>query len=110
MIFEAGLLVVAAIYLLHGLLVENATEVPAAVALVGMALLFALALAFCGHGILQRASWARSPVVVWQLLELAAGLPAFSGGAAWVGVVVALPAVLVLVGLFLPSVSAEISR
>ena len=109
-LFEALLLVAAAGYLLHGLLVEDATETPAAIALVAMALLFAVGVAFCARGLLQRATWARSPVVVWQLLQLAAGLPAFSGGAPWLGVVISLPAASVLVGLFVPSVSSALSR
>ena len=109
-LLEAVLLVAGAAYLLHGLLVEDAAEPVAAGFLVVTALLFAAGVAFCGRGLLQRATWARSPVVVWQLLELAAGLPAFSGGAPWLGLVLVLPAAVVLVGLFLPSVSAQISR
>lgn len=104
------MLVAAAGYVVHGLLTETATEPVAAVFLAVMALVFAAALVLCGRALLQRASWARSPVVVWQVLQLAAGLPAFSGGAAWMGVVLVVPPVLVLVGLFLPSVSAEVSR
>jgi hypothetical protein len=107
---EALILVGAAVYLLHGLLVEDAAAPIAAIAMVVMALLFAVGVGSCGWGLLQRATWARSPVVVWQLLELAAGIPAFSGGSPWVGVVLVVPAVVVLVGLFVPSVSAQVSR
>lgn len=110
MAFEGLLLVAAAVYVVHGLVTEPATEPVAAVFLAVMALAFAAALVVCGRALLQRAGWARSPVVVWQVLQLAAGLPAFSGGAAWVGVVLVVPPVVVLVGLFVPSVSAEVSR
>ena len=110
MLVEALILVGAAVYLLHGLLVEDAAAPIAAIAMVAMALVFAVGVGFCGWGLLQRATWARSPVVVWQLLELAAGVPAFSGGSPWVGVVLVVPAVVVLVGLFVPSVSAQVSR
>jgi hypothetical protein len=109
-LFEALVLVGAAVYLLHGLLVEDAAAPIAAIAMVLMALVFAVGIGFCGRGLLQRATWARSPVVVWQLLEIAAGIPAFTGGSAWVGVVLVVPAVVVLVGLFVPSVSAQVSR
>jgi hypothetical protein len=109
-LFEALVLVAAAAYLLHGLLVEDAAAPVAAAVMVGTALVFAVAIGFCGRGLLQRATWARSPVVVWQLLELAAGIPAFSGGSPWIGIGLVLPAVVVLVGLFLPSVSAQVSR
>jgi len=109
-LFEALILVAAAVYLLHGLLEEDVAAPIATVAMIAMALLFAVAVAFCGRGLLQCATWARSPVVVWQLLELAAGIPAFDGGSPWVGVVLVLPAVVVLVGLFLPSVAQQVSR
>jgi hypothetical protein len=107
---EALILVAAAVYLLHGLLVEDAAAPIAAIAMVAMALLFAVGVAFCGRGLLRRSIWARSPVIVWQLLELAAGVPAFSGGSPWVGLLLVLPALVVLVGLFAPSVSAQVSR
>ena len=109
-LFEAVVLVAAAAYLLRGLLGGDVTAPIAAAAMVGAALVFAVAIGFCGRGLLQRATWARSPVVVWQLLQLAAGIPAFSGGSPWIGVALVLPAVVVLVGLFLPSVSAQVSR
>ncbi|NAZ82804.1 hypothetical protein GTR02_13350 [Kineococcus sp. R8] len=108
---EALLLVAAAAYEARGLLTgAQAVDPVAAGVLAAMALLFAAALAFCARGLLQGAAWARSPVLVWQLLQLAAGLPAFSGGSAWLGVVIGLPPVLVLVGLFLRPVAAATSR
>ena len=109
-LFEALVLVAAAAYLLHGLLAEDAAAPIAAAAMVVTTLVFAVAIGFCGRGLLHRATWARSPVVVWQLLQLAAGVPAFSGGSPWIGVALVLPAVVVLVGLFLPSVSEQVSR
>ncbi|MCI2239768.1 hypothetical protein MO973_37635 [Paenibacillus sp. TRM 82003] len=109
-VLEAVLLVAGAAYLVHGLLVEDATEPVAAVVLALTTLAFAAGLALCAHGLLQRAAWARSPVLVWQLLQLAAGWPAFSGGSPWLGVLLVVPAALVLVGLFLPPVSAQLSR
>lgn len=108
--FEGLLLVAAAVYVVHGLVTEPATEPIAAVFLAVMALAFAVALVFCSRALLQRAGWARSPVIVWQVLQLAAGLPAFSGGAGWIGLVLVVPPVVVLVGLFVPSVAAEVSR
>ncbi len=107
---EAVLLVGGAAYLVHGLLVEDAAAPVAAVALAATALVFAVAVAFCARGLLQRAGWARSPVLVWQVLQLAAGWPAVTGGSPWLGVLLVVPAVLVLVGLFLPAVSGQLSR
>lgn len=107
---EALVLVAGAVYLVHGLVVDGSEAPLAVVSVIVMALLLAAGIAFCGRGLLQRATWARSPVVVWQLLQVAAGLPAFSGGTPWIGVALVVPAVAVLVGLFLPSVSAQVGR
>ncbi|WP_166610478.1 hypothetical protein [Kineococcus indalonis] len=110
MALEALLLVAGAAYLVHGLVVDDAAVPVGAAVLALTTLAFAAGVALCAHGLLQRATWARSPVLVWQLLQLAAGWPAFSGGSPWLGVLLVVPAVLVLVGLFLPPVSAQISR
>ncbi|GAB3218029.1 hypothetical protein GCM10027586_11030 [Kineococcus gypseus] len=107
---EALLLLAGAAYLVHGLLVEDAATTVGAAVLVVTTLAFAAGVGFCAHGLWRRAAWARSPVLVWQVLQLAAGWPAFSGGQPWVGALLVVPAVLVLVGLFLPPVSAQLSR
>lgn len=108
---ESLTLVAAAAYEVEGLLAgKEAVDPVAAGALAAVALLLAAGLAFCARGLLRGAAWSRSPVIVWQLLQLAAGLPAFSGGSAWLGVLIGLPPVLVLVGLFLRPVAAATSR
>ncbi|WP_369070626.1 hypothetical protein [Kineococcus terrestris] len=112
---EAVLLVAGAV---SALLLSDGDAAPSgvrdadlvAVGLVAFAALFAAGLGLCAWGLHQGATWARSPVLVWQVLQLAAGLPAFGGGAAWLGALVAVPAVLVIVGLFLPPVVAETGR
>jgi hypothetical protein len=109
-LLEALLLVGAGVYLVQGLLVEGSQAPIAVVSLVVLAVAFAAGVAFCARGLLQRATWARSPTVVWQLLQIAAGLPAFTGGSPALGAVLVVPGVLVLVGLFLPSVSAQVGR
>jgi hypothetical protein len=108
--FEALLLLAGAAYLVHGLVVEGSRAPLAVVSVVVLAVAFAAGIAFCARGLLQRATWARSPLVVWQVLQVAAGLPAFSGGSPWLGAVLVVPAVAVGVALFLPSVSAEVGR
>jgi len=109
-LLEALLLVGAAVYLVQGLVAQGSQAPIAVVSLVVLALGFAAGVAFCGRGLLQRAAWARSPVVVWQLLQIAAGLPAFNGGTPWLGVLLVVPAVFVLIGCFLPSVAAQVGR
>ncbi|WP_146149407.1 hypothetical protein [Kineococcus rhizosphaerae] len=108
--FEVLLLLAGAVYLVHGLVVEGSSAPVAVVSLVALALLFAAGLGFCGWGLLRRSAWARSPVVVWQVLQVAAGVPAFSGGSPWTGIVLVLPAVVVGVGLFTPRVSQQVGR
>ncbi|NYD23548.1 hypothetical protein [Kineococcus aurantiacus] len=107
---EVLLLLAGAAYLVHGLVVDGSSAPLAVVSVVVCALLFGAGLGFCAWGLLRRATWARSPLVVWQLLQVAAGLPAFSGGTPWLGVLLVLPAVAVGVGLFTPSVSAQVGR
>ncbi|WP_432504907.1 hypothetical protein [Kineococcus arenarius] len=107
---EAVLLLAGVAYLVHGLVVQDAAAPVAAVALAATTAVFAAAVALCARGLLQRATWVRSPVLVWQVLQLAAGWPALNGGSPWLGVLLVVPAVLVLVGLFLPPVSAQLSR
>ncbi|MEZ0166758.1 hypothetical protein AB2L27_18535 [Kineococcus sp. LSe6-4] len=107
---EVLLLLAGGAYLVHGLLVEGSRAPLAVVSVVVLAVVFAAGLAFCAHGLRQRATWARSPLLVWQVLQVAAGLPAFNGGSPWLGAVLVVPAVAVGVGLFLPPVSAEVGR
>lgn len=107
---EVLFLLAGGVYLVHGLVADGSRAPVAVVSLVLLALLLAAGLAFCGWGLLRRSTWARSPLLVWQLLQVAAGVPAFTGGAPWTGLVLVLPAVVVGVGLFTPRVSAQIGR
>lgn len=107
---EVLLLLAGAVYLVHGLVVEGSRAPLAGLSVVLLAVVFAAGLAFCARGLLQRATWARSPLVVWQVLQVAAGLPAFTGGSPWLGAILVVPAVAVGIGLFLPSVSDEVGR
>ncbi len=108
--FEALLLLAGAAYLVHGLVVEGSRAPAAVISVVVLAVGFAAAITFCARGLLALAAWSRSPLVVWQVLQVAAGLPAFNGGSPLLGLVLVLPAVAVGVGLFLPSVSAQVGR
>lgn len=107
---EALLLLAGAAYLVHGLVVEGSQAPVAVLSVVVLALVLAAGVAFCARGLLDRAAWARSPLVVWQVMQLSAGVPAFSGGSPLLGLVLVVPAVAVGVGLFLPSVSEQIGR
>ena len=107
---EALLLVAGAIYLVWRLLTSTATEAPAAVAEVLLALGLAAGLLACARALARRRRAVRAPLVVWQVLQLSVGLPQFSGGTTWAGVVLAVPAVLVLAGLFTREAVAALDR
>lgn len=62
-------------------------------------------IAFAARGLALQRRWARSSSIVWQLLQLSIASASFTGQFAnpTIGVVIALPSVVVLVLLFLPS-------
>ncbi|GAA4966163.1 hypothetical protein GCM10023225_06480 [Kineococcus glutinatus] len=98
--FEALLALAGAAYEVRGLLVSRATEPGAAVALAASALLLAVALVLGARGLLAGRRGVRAPLLVWQVLQLAVGLPQFGGGTTWAGLLLSVPAALVLAGLF----------
>lgn len=50
--------------------------------------------------------WARGPLVTWQLFQLTVAIPVLQGSTPLIGVVLLLLAIIVMVGLFTPSVLA----
>ena len=106
---EVVLLLAGTAYLRAGLVTSEATEEPAAVGLVLFALAFAAGLAVCARALWQRRRWARSPVLVWQVLQLSVGVPQF-GDATWAGLLLCLPAAAVLAGLFSRDVTSAVDR
>jgi hypothetical protein len=66
-------------------------------------LLYAAGLVWCARGIALRQSWARSPIVLSQLIQLGVAWSFRGGSTTWVAAGLAVLAVLVLVGIFHPA-------
>ncbi len=66
-------------------------------------LLYAAGIAACARGLIKLSSWSRGPVVLAQLIELGVAWSFRGGGTTWVAVLLAVPAVVVLVVIFSPS-------
>jgi hypothetical protein len=60
-------------------------------------------LVLCAWGLSRLASWARSPIVLAQLIQLGLAWSFYGGDTTIVSVAIAVVAVVVLVGIFVPS-------
>lgn len=72
-------------------------------------LLYGAGLLLCAWGLTRRQSWARSPVVAAQLIQLAVAWSFWGGQTTGVAVAVAAAAVVVLVGVFHPASLAALT-
>jgi hypothetical protein len=66
-------------------------------------LVYGAGLAFCAWRMSRRVSWARSPVVMAQLIQLGVAWSFWGGGSTPVAVALGLVALLVLAGIFHPA-------
>ena len=107
---EALLLLAGAAYLVWGLFTQTATEAGAAVVLVLLAAGLAAGLLACARGLFHGRRAARSPVLVWQVLQLPAGLAQFSGGTLWAALVLTVPAVVAIAATFHRDVVGSLER
>jgi hypothetical protein len=103
---EALVLVVLAVLELFSLRADRLTM---GVTTAVFFLVYAAALLLCAWGLLRLVSWARSPVVLAQLIQLGVAWSFRGGDTTVVAVVIALVAVVVLIGLFVPSSLAALS-
>ncbi len=71
-------------------------------------LLYAAGLAFCARGLLRLSSWTRGPIVLAQLIELGVAWSFRGGETTWVSVLLAIPAVIVLVVMFAPATTVAL--
>lgn len=69
----------------------------------GFFLLLGAALLLCAWGLHRLATWARSPVVLAQLIALGVAWSFRGGERVWVGVALAVTAAIVLAGVFHPA-------
>jgi hypothetical protein len=75
-------------------------------------LVAAVLLGFVAFGLFRAAKWSRPAAVAWQVVQLLVGFDAFQGAGARpdLGSLLIVPAAVVLVLLFTPSVSAVMRR
>lgn len=66
-------------------------------------LMYAVGLALCARGLAHLHSWSRGPVVLAQLIELGVAWSFFGNKTYWLSVLLAVPALAVLVVMFSPS-------
>jgi lipoprotein signal peptidase len=66
-------------------------------------LLYAVGLAACARGLTHLNSWCRGPIVLAQLIELGVAWSFVGQETTWVAVLLAIPAIVVLVIMFSPS-------
>ncbi|MGN6574187.1 MAG: hypothetical protein ACTHKG_00735 [Nocardioides sp.] len=115
----APLVVAAALAALEGLLlafygVAELTAIEAEKAVMGAStavffLVYGAGLGFCAWRMYRRESWARSPVVMAQLIQLGVAWSFWGGSSTPAAVVLGLAALVVLVGVFHPASLAALS-
>lgn len=90
----------------------GSVDVGSSIALALTVLVAALLLGFVAYGLLRAAKWARPAALVWQLVQLLVGFDATQGVGARpdLAALLIVPALVVLVLLFTPSVSAVMRR
>ena len=107
LLVAASLAIVEAIVLVVQGLVEifalSGDRVAMGVTTTRFFVLYGASLAFCAWAVTRLRSWARSPIVVAQLIQLAVAWSFVGGSTTLIGVALGLVAVLVLAGLFHPA-------
>ena len=105
---EAGVLAVAALFLIVELFTADAQDARSAVALAVTTALFAVGVMVLGFGLQRRWTRIRGGVLLWQVLQVACAIGAFQGllGPAWVGWLLLVPAVAAIWLLFTKPVTA----
>lgn len=69
---------------------------------------YGAALAFAGLGVARARSWTRAPIVLSQLIQLGLAWSFHGSGTTWVAVLLAVPAVVVLVIMLRPGTTAAL--
>jgi hypothetical protein len=83
---EAALLLAAAVVLLVASARSGQKNAGELIALAAIAIAVGLGLALCARGVLGGLRWTRAPVLTWQLLQAAVGMPVSTTSSWWAGV------------------------
>jgi hypothetical protein len=108
-----GLLIAAVVLLVDSLASSGGADVVGGgVALAVTAAVIAVGLLFTARGVLRAAKWTRPAAVVWQLVQILVGFDATQGpgGRYDLAALLVIPAVIAVVLLFTPSVTAAMRR
>lgn len=107
---EAAMMLAAAAVLVIDVFGQPASALGSGIALTVLVLVLGGGLALAGRALIQGLHWPRAAVVMWQLLTLAVAIPTLLDGRPGVGIALAVPAVVICVGLFMPGVIAATSK
>lgn len=109
---ECALLAAATIYLVVELLIATPSSFASAVALLGLTAIAAIWLGVITANVLRGRAWTRGAAITWQVLQGAVAIGCFQGIFAQpaIGWLLLIPALVVLVLLFTPTVVAATGR
>lgn len=107
-----GLILVTILLIVEALTSTAVSGLGNGAALAAVVAVIAVGLLFVARGVLRVAKWTRPAAVVWQIVQLFVGLQAAQGpGARYdLAALLAIPAILVIVLFFTPSVTAAMRR
>ncbi|SDH35539.1 hypothetical protein SAMN04488693_10127 [Arthrobacter subterraneus] len=97
---EAAALLAVAGWFIAGLLTSTPTSLGGAVFMLALLLLFAGWLLVVAHFFFRGYRWTRSAALVFQFFAIVVAVPTLTGGVLWVGLMLLVPAVLVVHQLF----------
>ncbi|WGW10837.1 hypothetical protein LWF01_12010 [Saxibacter everestensis] len=103
---EAGAMLGAAGWLMYSLVTAPTTSVSSAIALFVLVLVLGVGLLFVARALWQGLRWPRAAAIVWQLLVASVAIPTMTGGQPGLGIALLIPGIVVVAGLFVPSVAA----
>lgn len=109
---EALALVAVVLVLVFDIVTQPAASIASAIALTVLVLIAAIFVSAVAVGMARHSPWTRGAAVVWQLVQLAIAVGAFSGATAqpgW-GWAILLPTLVALILLFTKSVMATLRR
>jgi hypothetical protein len=110
LLLEASALLAVAAWFVIGLLTSTPASLGGAVFLLVLLLLFAGWLLVVGHFFFRGYRWTRSAALVFQLFAIVLAMPTLTGGIIWVGLLLLVPAVIVIHQLFTRPVVAYTKR